>query len=364
MSARLVPIWETTDLTERPDKMNKCTGDKQSLSISRNAEINCSMNDEFEDKLPGVIDAIVATLHNLGSPDHVGCPTVPSRECLASMVDLYEKIVFPGYFGTQEVNHATIKYYTGNRVHRLYRILAEQIAKCLRHECPRDREHCIECYARGRKHAYEFLETLPNLRNMLGLDVEAAFRGDPAASSHEEIIFCYPGVRAVAIFRFAHELFIRGIPIIPRMLTEYAHTLTGCDIHPGATIGKSFFIDHATGVVIGETAVIGDNVRIYQGVTLGGLSYKTDKDGRLFSTEKKRHPTLEDNVVVYANATILGGKTVVGEGSIIGGNVWVTESVAPGSRMMHNPENGRIHIQPDSTRRGSDKPATGGTEQK
>jgi serine O-acetyltransferase len=172
------------------------------------------------------------------------------------------------------------------------------------------------------------LEKIPALREMLAGDIEAAYNGDPAAKSHEEIIFCYPGLRAVTIYRFAHELHKLEVPILPRMLTEYAHSLTGCDIHPGATIGEKFFIDHATGVVIGETSIIGDRVRLYQGVTLGGANFEVDANGRLLR-DHKRHPTIEDDCIIYAGAVILGGDTVVGRGSVIGGSVWLTRSVPP-----------------------------------
>jgi serine O-acetyltransferase len=168
---------------------------------------------------------------------------------------------------------------------------------------------------------------------VLAQDVTAAYDGDPAAKSLEEIIFCYPSVRIVTIYRFAHELHLQAVPMIPRMLSEFAHASTGCDIHPGAEIGYPFFIDHGTGVVIGETAVIGKNVRIYQGVTLGGLAFPKDEEGRLIR-DAKRHPTLEDDCVVYAGATILGGETVIGKGSVIGGNVWLTHSVPPYTKVV------------------------------
>ena len=182
--------------------------------------------------------------------------------------------------------------------------------------------------ALAQKKAIEFLKRLPGIRNVLDLDVAAAFRGDPAAKSHHEIIFCYPGLEAITVYRVAHELLRLGVPYIPRMMAEVAHSKTGIDIHPGAQIGDSFFIDHGTGVVIGETCDIGTGVRIYQGVTLGALSFKKDADGELVRGTK-RHPTLEDDVIVYANATILGGKTIVGARSVIGSNVWLTHSVAP-----------------------------------
>jgi serine O-acetyltransferase len=184
----------------------------------------------------------------------------------------------------------------------------------------------FEALAQGK--AVEFLKRLPAVRDVLDRDVAAAYKGDPAAKSHHEIIFCYPGLEAITVYRVAHELLTLGVPYIPRMMTEYAHSKTGIDIHPGATIGDGFFIDHGTGVVIGETCVIGSNVKLYQGVTLGALSFAKDADGELVRGSK-RHPTLEDDVIVYANATILGGNTTVGARCVIGSNVWLTQSVAP-----------------------------------
>ena len=177
--------------------------------------------------------------------------------------------------------------------------------------------------------AIRLLESLPDLRKVLTDDVQAAFEGDPAAKNLDEIIFCYPGLAAITVFRIAHELHQLGVPLIPRMMTEYAHSKTGIDIHPGATIGRRFFIDHGTGVVIGETTHIGEDVKIYQGVTLGALSFPRDESRRTSSATSKRHPTIEDDVVIYANATILGGKTVIGHHSVVGSSAWITRSIAP-----------------------------------
>jgi serine O-acetyltransferase len=195
------------------------------------------------------------------------------------------------------------------------------------HECAAVKEHsCKECDLVARQEAGKFIKKLPELRKILAFDVEATYTGDPAAKSKEEIIFCYPGLKAITIYRIAHELLLQKIPMIPRIMTEYAHSITGADIHPGAKIENYFFIDHATGVVIGETAEIGNNVRIYQSVTLGALSFPKDANGNIIRNIK-RHPTIEDEVIIYSNATILGGKTVIGKGSIIGGNVWITSSI-------------------------------------
>ena len=178
-----------------------------------------------------------------------------------------------------------------------------------------------------------FLRKLPNLRARLSIDVQAAHDGDPAATSIDEVIFAYPAIFAITIYRLAHELHLQGIPLLPRIMTEHAHSVTGIDIHPGATIGDGFFIDHGTGVVIGETTFIGNRVKLYQGVTLGALSFAMDAEGRMIRG-KKRHPTIEDDVVIYAGATILGGTTIIGRGCVIGGNVWLTRSVPPYSRVL------------------------------
>jgi len=289
--------------------------------------------DPFLDKIPAVVDAIVDSLDREDSADHVGFPMIPSQDVLLKIVEFYLTIMMPGYFGNQNVDKANVQYYLGDAVNRLYSLLQNQIRNCFTHECREPRFDCQDCGSRSSEQTLDFLEKIPHLRKILAEDVGAAYAGDPAAKSLEEIIFSYPGVRVVTIYRFAHELHAQGVPIIPRMLTEFAHAQTGCDIHPAATIGHPFFIDHGTGVVIGETTVIGRNVRIYQGVTLGGANFITDDEGRLIR-DTKRHPTIGDDCVIYAGATILGGDTVVGNGSVIGGNVWLTESVPPHTKVV------------------------------
>jgi serine O-acetyltransferase len=214
----------------------------------------------------------------------------------------------------------------------LYEILSEQVILAIRHDCIRHNQPCIHCEPLGHQLTVEFLRKLPELRTMLAKDIRAALEGDPAAKSYDEIIFSYPGIRAITIYRIAHELYHLNVPLMPRIMTEYAHSHTGVDIHPGAQIGESFFIDHGTGVVIGETCVIGNCVRIYQGVTLGAISLSKAEVKKLRS--KKRHPSIKDDVIIYANATILGGDTVVGERSVIGGNVWLTHSVSPDTEVF------------------------------
>jgi serine O-acetyltransferase len=237
------------------------------------------------------------------------------------------RIMYPGYFSEACMDEVNMRYYLGQEVVEFFQILSEQIATAIRHDCVRFDLVCTNCEERGQRAALQFLKDIPNLQAVLAKDIIAAHEGDPASKYFDEIIFSYPGLFAITVYRMAHHLLEQGVPLIPRIMTEYAHSLTGIDIHPGVHIGESFFIDHGTGVVIGETTTIGDRVRIYQGVTLGALSLSKDEVERL--RNKKRHPTIEDDVIIYSNATILGGKTVIGARSVIGGNVWLTESVPP-----------------------------------
>jgi serine O-acetyltransferase len=219
----------------------------------------------------------------------------------------------------------------------LFEALTEQITLSIRHECLRYSQPCSHCKQRGQDAAITFMHHLRGLRNLLATDVRAAYQGDPAAKGFDEIIFSYPGLFAITVYRIAHQLHEQGVPLLPRIMTEYAHSMTGIDIHPGAHIGESFFIDHGTGVVIGETCEIGKRVRIYQGVTLGALSVQREEVEAL--RNRKRHPTLEDDVIIYSGATILGGNTVIGARSVIGGNVWLTESVPSDTQVfMKKPE--------------------------
>jgi serine O-acetyltransferase len=230
------------------------------------------------------------------------------------------------------VDQVNVKYYFGQEVTALFESLAEQITLAIRHDCIRHNQDCTNCEDRGQQTAIEFLKELPQLRNLLATDIRAAYDGDPAAKSYDEIIFSYPGLFAITVYRIANQLHHQGVPMLPRIMAEYAHSRTGIDIHPGARIGESFFIDHGTGVVIGETSEIGSRVRIYQGVTLGALSLSREECESL--RDQKRHPTIEDDVIIYANATILGGQTTIGARSVIGGNVWLTTSVPPDTKVF------------------------------
>jgi serine O-acetyltransferase len=244
-----------------------------------------------------------------------------------------------------------VLYHVGDLVESLHDQLIQQIGRALKHECVDD-EISEDLEAVAQQKAIGLLRQVPSLRLILERDVEAAFRGDPAAKNYHEIIFCYPGLEAVTVYRIAHELVQLGVPLIPRMMTEVAHSKTGIDIHPGARIGPGFFIDHGTGVVIGETCDIGEDVKLYQGVTLGALSFPRDASGNIIRG-KKRHPTLENNVVVYANATILGGETVVGHHAVIGSSVMLTHSVAPNTVVTLEKPSLRLK-NPDAD--GSDSP--------
>jgi serine O-acetyltransferase len=262
---------------------------------------------------------------------------MPARSSIVDILDKVIRLLYPGYFSPVRLAEFNVPYYFGQQVAELYQVLSEQVALAIRHDCRRFDLPCTRCEERGQRAAVEFLRAIPGIQEMLAKDVAAAYEGDPAAKYHDEIIFSYPGLLAVTVYRVAHRLHLLEVPLIPRIMTEHAHGLTGIDIHPGVSVGESFFIDHGTGVVIGETTEIGNRVRIYQGVTLGAMSLSKEECEQLRG--KKRHPTIEDEVIVYANATILGGNTVIGARSVIGGNVWLTESVPPDTTVyMKKPE--------------------------
>jgi serine O-acetyltransferase len=286
----------------------------------------------FRERIPSVVEALITTCGREDCFDHVGPEPIPSRDAVIDMVHRLNRILYPGYFLSTKLDEYNLHYYLGKESIELYEVLSEQITLSLRHDCVRHKLPCVHCEELGTELAARFMGRLPDLRIILATDVRAAYEGDPAAKGFDEIIFSYPGLFAVTVHRMAHELYELEVPFIPRIMSEYAHSLTGIDIHPGARIGEGFFIDHGTGVVIGETTVIGRGVRIYQGVTLGALSLPRGA-GELLRN-RKRHPTIQDEVIIYAGATILGGETTIGAGSVIGGNVWITESVPPGTRVF------------------------------
>ncbi len=271
---------------------------------------------------------------------HLDRQPLPSHAEIIRVLMTVHELLFPGYIGAQGLTGEHLRRHVEARISWLSEALTEQINRAINHgkksdaSCAVTEREAVDCTA-------AFIAGLPMLRETLATDVQAAYDGDPAATCLDEIIFSYPGIYAVMVYRVAHELHEMRIPLLPRIMTEHAHHRTGIDIHPGTRIGSRFFIDHGTGVVIGGTAIIGDNVKLYQGVTLGAFSFDRDAAGQLIRSTK-RHPTIEDDVVVYAGATILGGDTVIGRGSVIGGNVWLTHSVPPGTRVLQDSPNLRF----------------------
>lgn len=288
----------------------------------------------LKEQLSTLTDRIVDSYLDVSGMNHLGHCPLPSTSAVIDILDDVKELLYPGYRKRQNLHMGNVTYFVGDLIDSLHDKLTLQFARALRHEydvthgpaC--DKRHLMDFEARGQQEAIRFLEAIPEMRQLLATDVQAAYEGDPAASGLDEVIFCYPGLEAVTVHRIAHQLHRQGIPLIPRMMSEYSHLQTGIDIHPGATIGPSFFIDHGTGVVIGETCEIGTGVKVYQGVTLGAVSFPKDTEGKLVRGTK-RHPTIEDGVVIYANATILGGETVIGANSVIGASVWMTRSVPP-----------------------------------
>jgi serine O-acetyltransferase len=278
-----------------------------------------------------IVQGILDSYDYVGGINYAGGANLPSQQHIGDIVQTLRTILFPGYYNHGAIEEAALPYTTGERVAWVYKHLAEEIRKCFCFEC-RECDQCERipgCEGRARQTTLDLLRAIPSLRTMLQLDVRAAVEGDPAAESMDEVILAYPSLTALTVHRIAHFLYQAQVPLLPRIMNEYVHHRTGIDIHPGASIGQSFFIDHGTGVVIGETTVIGDRVKIYQGVTLGAMSVARSMRGH------KRHPTIEDDVTIYAGATILGGDTVIGRGSTIGGNVWLVTSVPPGSKVYN-----------------------------
>jgi serine O-acetyltransferase len=276
----------------------------------------------------------VATSYDLNREiDNLESAALPSRRAVIEALNHLKPAIYMGFYSTRPLSRGNLRYAISEHLHPAYEILVEQIGRAVQYEQECGRAPVTHDPGWKEAVVMRLFDKLPELRSILNDDVIAAFEGDPAAQSVEEVIFSYPAIQAITTYRVAHELYREQVPMIPRILSEHAHGKTGIDIHPGATIGRSFFIDHGTGVVIGETSVIGNNVKLYQGVTLGALSPRKE-EGALFRN-RKRHPTLQDNVTIYSGATILGD-TVIGEGSVIGGNVWLVEPVPPHSRISYN----------------------------
>ncbi len=296
-------------------------------------EVGAHPDDSEGNTFSSVVEALCAANVGPGSPieKSPGGRLIPSRDVVIEMVEALRSVIFPGYFGISELTADGMHFHVGATLDRVLRMMQEQVKRGLCFVCDGHPVRCPECEHNSLSITRSFLSRLPVVRRLLATDVQAAYEGDPAATSPDEAIFCYPGILAVTSYRLAHELHVLGVPLIPRMITEHAHSITGIDIHPGAVIGESFFIDHGTGVVVGETCIIGRRVRIYQGVTLGAKSFPLDEEGKPVKGIE-RHPVIEDDVIIYSGATILG-RVVIGRGSVIGGNVWLTRDVPPGSHI-------------------------------
>lgn len=276
------------------------------------------------------VDMILESYNKYELTNRIGEDHIVSRDILILLVKELRKLLFPGYFDNKKVKDEYVRFYIGEKLEYIEYNLTKQVERALKNEGSTE-----DNSAKAEEIVEKFIDRIPAIRDYLNTDIIAAYNGDPAAYSNDEIIFCYPGVFAISVYRIAHELWLLGVPMIPRIISEYAHNLTGIDIHPGAEIGKYFFIDHGTGIVIGETTVIGDNVKIYQGVTLGGLS--TRKGQKLKGV--KRHPTIGNNVTIYSNTSILGGETIIGNDVVIGGNAFIIQSIPEGMKVnIRNPQ--------------------------
>jgi serine O-acetyltransferase len=292
-----------------------------------------SINPEIRNRARAILNTY-GTLNPKLQHIGIGTTPLPDKAAVIGLVDDILQVIYPGYFGPKHLEPVTIESHIEDLLDSIATRLGEETYRSIRPACDTPQGPCAHCRETARGHALALLDAIPELRRRLADDVQAGYDGDPAARDTDEVIFAYPAIFAISVFRVAHELLRMGIPLLPRIMTEYAHSKTGIDIHPGATIGRGFFIDHGTGVVIGETTIIGNNVKLYQGVTIGALSFPKDAEGNVVRGTK-RHPTIEDNVVVYSGATILGGDTVIGEGTVIGGNVWLTRSVPPHTKVMN-----------------------------
>jgi len=279
-------------------------------------------------EVENLVGEIAGTYQDDSGINLVDAANLPVRDRILEILELLTELLFPGYTGKRRVTRANLNFVVIDILYHVYTELSEQIELAYKYRCRMEDCDTGGCRKMAEQATQHLLKQLPKVRELLKGDVAAAYDGDPAAKSYEEIVISYPCIIAIATYRIAHELYLKEVPLVPRIMTECAHAKTGIDIHPGARIGKSFFIDHGTGVVIGETTIIGDNVKIYQGATLGALSFPKDERGRIIKGGK-RHPTIEDNVTIYAEATILGN-VVIGKGAVIGGNVWIKESVPPG----------------------------------
>lgn len=295
-------------------------------------------------KLGDLVERVVASYRQDARTQHIDRMFLPARADIIRLVNELLELLYPGFIGRQHLTQHNVAFHVGDLLPRIGETIFRQLYLCFSYLSEVEgRPGGIEqaCEDRARKITLDFLEAIPAIREMLAGDVQASYDGDPAALNVDEVILAYPGLLAISVHRMAHHLYERDVPLMPRIMSEWVHLQTGIDIHPGATIGKNFFIDHGTGVVIGETSHIGNNVKVYQGVTLGALSFPRDERGRVIR-KTKRHPTVSDQVTIYANAIILGGDTVIGENSVIGGSVFVTSSVPPNSVVTFKPPELRL----------------------
>ncbi len=349
----------TSDNSKPISKIKKGTEENEDESYSWNPQkvlnklMACQIkpvDNWVESGLPQVVNDVIANYQTFGGMDHLEGKDLPSKKVVIEVLEDLLTVIFPGYLGKTEITKSNVRYVIGNLLTSVHTRLTAEVEKSLKHICRKVKE-CPEdiCHNQAQVIVKELLEKIPEIRQLLSGDIEAAYGGDPAAVSSEEVILSYPCVQAITTYRIAHELYLRAVPLIPRIMSEYVHSLTGIDIHPGARIGKNFFIDHGTGVVIGETTEIGNSVKIYQGVTLGALSFPKDEKGQIIRG-RKRHPTIGNNVVIYSGATLLGPEAVIGDNVVIGGNVWITSPVPSNTRITISPPEQRIKKE----RNGSD----------
>lgn len=302
---------------------------KECTIAPRNDQEAKALKESFEKQLKGLVEEINDRHSRFRYNNSDGPCALPNRNSIITMINDFRILLFPNYFGQQNLGNTSMEYYIGSVMLDIYENLYKQIVCALEHQSVKARGTCGDIEEQATDICLEFSGRIPAVMEILETDVQAAYDGDPAAGDKDVIIFSYPGLFALFVYRLAHELYLLNVPLIPRIMTEYAHSRTGIDINPGASIGKYFFMDHGTGIVIGETSVIGDYVTIYQGVTIGALSTRGGQQLK----GKKRHPTIEDNVVIYSGASILGGETIIGKDVVIGSNVFITKSIPPGTRV-------------------------------
>ncbi len=292
-------------------------------------------NNQTNNTINNLVEKITRTFAGDSGINFIDAVNLPVRDSVIHITELLTEVLFPGYTGKKNFTKTNMTFILGEILYEIQQLLTEQIERAYKHRCRLNKCNTGDCRTMAHNACQHLLSQIPNIREKLKGDVQAAYDGDPAADSLPEIVISYPGITAIATYRLAHELHIMHVPLIPRLMTEYAHSKTGIDIHPGAQIGQNFFIDHGTGVVIGETTIIGNNVKLYQGTTLGALSFSYDQRGKIIKGTK-RHPTIEDNVTIYAEATILGNITI-GKNSVIGSNTWVKNSVPPNTTVTSTP---------------------------